>query len=184
MSRVINTWIGKDWLNWLYCVSIFVFVVSIISINYLGCVWYNFDMYSDMFVAEKMADSLSVIPQDWIFGNQLYFFATPVLAALFNLVFHNGFISMATASTVMMILVLAAFLWLSKLFFEKKSIIIGKDNSVYLMTLEKSIDSYSTYTYSVEKTDKTFKNVEEVKNEVGIVTSATIEYTDGTKEKL
>ena len=65
-----------------------------------------------------------------------------------------------------------------------KSIIIGKDNSVYLMTLEKSIDSYSTYTYSVEKTDKTFKNVEEVKNEVGIVTSATIEYTDGTKEKL
>ena len=125
MSRVINTWIGKDWLNWLYCVSIFVFVVSIISINYLGCVWYNFDMYSDMFVAEKMADSLSVIPQDWIFGNQLYFFATPVLAALFNLVFHNGFISMATASTVMMILVLAAFLWLSKLFFEKKSIIIG-----------------------------------------------------------
>ena len=65
-----------------------------------------------------------------------------------------------------------------------KSIIVGKDNSVYLMTLEAPTNDFARYTYSVEKTDKIFKNVEEVKNEVGIVTSATIEYTDGTKEKL
>ena len=65
-----------------------------------------------------------------------------------------------------------------------KSIIIGKDNSVYLMTLEAPTNDFARYAYSVEKTDKTFKTVEEVKNEVGIVTSATIEYTDGTKEKL
>ena len=65
-----------------------------------------------------------------------------------------------------------------------KSIIIGKDNSVYLMTLEAPTNDFARYTYSVEKTDKIFKNVEEVKNEFGIVTSATIEYTDGTKEKL
>lgn len=65
-----------------------------------------------------------------------------------------------------------------------ESIIIDKDNSIYLMTINAPTNDFVRYTYSIKKTDKIFKNVEEVKNDAGIITSATIEYTDGTKEKL
>lgn len=109
----------------MFILAIILNIGSIIFINYFGSVWYNFDMYSDMYVAKEMSDSLSLFPSDWIFGNQLYVAATPVLSALINLIIHNSFYSMATASTLMMFFILSSFLWMCKPVFDKKCIIIG-----------------------------------------------------------
>lgn len=112
-------------LNIMFILAIILYIGSVIFINYFGSVWYNFDMYSDMYVAKEMSDSLSLFPSDWIFGNQLYVAATPVLAALLNLFIHNSFYSMATASTLMMLFMLTSFLWMCKPVFEKKCITVG-----------------------------------------------------------
>ena len=120
-----NLFCEKSLVTYLYLASIALYIISILFINYVGRVWYSFDMYSDMLVAEKMTESLSIFPADWIFGNQLYVVSTSVIAGILNLVFHNGFYAMATASSIMMILILLCFVWLCKPFLEKKYIIIG-----------------------------------------------------------
>lgn len=74
--------------------------------------FYNADMYSDILYAVKAWEQRSVFPEGWVFGNQLYVAATPVLAAVFYGITAEPVISMSLASTVMAALVIVSFYWM------------------------------------------------------------------------
>lgn len=97
--------------------------MGIICIYFLGIVYINFsgtpsfyctDMYADMQYATEAWKSKSLFPPDWVFGNQLYVVATPVLAALAYGFLGNPLTAMAVASTVYGFLVLVTFSWMVK----------------------------------------------------------------------
>lgn len=90
-----------------------IYLISIIYINFsVTPSFYITDMYTDVMVAIEMWEQKSLFPQDWVFGNQLYVMATPVLAALFYGITRDAFIAMAAASSVMAILVVVSFDWM------------------------------------------------------------------------
>lgn len=74
--------------------------------------FYCADMYSDMVYATEVWKHRSVFPEGWVFGNQFYVVATPVLAALFYGITGDAILAMSIASTVMALLVIASFLWM------------------------------------------------------------------------
>ena len=78
--------------------------------------YFSTDMYTDMRYAVRVWEEKSIFPEGWIFGNQLYTVATPVLAALFYGISGSMHFSMGLASTVMGVLVLASFFWLLRAF--------------------------------------------------------------------
>lgn len=80
---------------------------------------YCTDMYSDMIYSTEVWASKSIFPEGWVFGNQLYAVATPVLAALFFGCLPNPCIAMGIATTVMGIGVIISFTWMLKPVFTK-----------------------------------------------------------------
>ena len=72
------------------------------------------DMYTDMLYAQKAWEQKTIFPTGWVFGNQLYVVATPVLAA--GLIGLTGDVStaMALASSLMALGVLLSFNWMLK----------------------------------------------------------------------
>jgi len=92
-----------------------VYFLSIIYINFSGTPsFFCTDMYSDMLYAMEVWKHKTLFPPDWVFGNQLYIVATPVLAALVYGIAGNALIAMAISTTVYGILVLTAFFWMIK----------------------------------------------------------------------
>lgn len=73
---------------------------------------YTTDMYTDIMVAVEMWEEKTLFPSNWVFGNQLYVFATPVLSALIYGITGNAFRSMGAAAFLMGVLVLASFFWM------------------------------------------------------------------------
>ena len=82
----------------------------------LSCVpeYYNSDMLCDINYAREAWSAKSLFPDNWIFGNQLYVFATPVLATLIYGITSNAVIAMAIASCVMTVAVYLSFDWMLK----------------------------------------------------------------------
>lgn len=76
--------------------------------------FYCTDMYADMLFAAKAWEQKSLVPEGWLFGNQLYVVATPALAALYCGIVSNPQIAMALAAVTMTILILVSFLWMLK----------------------------------------------------------------------
>lgn len=70
------------------------------------------DMYADTLVAMMIWEQKSLFPLGYVFGNQLYVVATPVLAALFYGLTGSPNTAMALATTVMSVLILLSFFWL------------------------------------------------------------------------
>ncbi len=70
------------------------------------------DMYADTLVARLMWEGKSLFPFAYVFGNQLYVIATPVLAALFYGMGSSQNTAMALATTVMSVLIVLSFLWM------------------------------------------------------------------------
>ena len=95
----------------LFVIGTLIWGITVLWINFHGAQWYNFDMFADASVAKRMAEQRTLFPKDWLFGNQYYIIATPVLAALFNGIFHNSVFSMACASSLMFLLILLCFTW-------------------------------------------------------------------------
>lgn len=75
-------------------------------------VLYQTDMYTDMMYAVRVWETKNLFPDGWVFGNQLYVLATPVLAALFYGLTHDMMLGMGIASSVMTVLVLVSFAWM------------------------------------------------------------------------
>ncbi len=74
--------------------------------------FYCTDMYSDMLYSVRAWEDKSLFPDGWVFGNQLYVIATPVLAALiYGIVGHPAW-AMAIATVLMAVGVSLSFLWM------------------------------------------------------------------------
>lgn len=107
--------------------KIFSVVLTVLLLGFVGMVFYiNFsinpeyydgDIYNDINYAKEAWKAKSLFPKDWIFGNQTYVVATPVLAALFYGITGNGFAAMAIASSIMTVLTLLTYDWMTKTLF-------------------------------------------------------------------
>lgn len=104
--------------------KIFFVVLTVLLLGFVGMVFYiNFsinpeyydgDIYNDINYAKEAWKAKSLFPKDWIFGNQTYVVATPVLAALFYGITGNGFTAMAIASSIMTVLTLLTYDWMTR----------------------------------------------------------------------
>lgn len=107
--------------------KIFSVVLTVLILGFVGMVFYiNFsinpeyydgDIYNDINYAKEAWKAKSLFPKDWIFGNQTYVVATPVLAALFYGITGNGFTAMAIASCIMTVLTLLTYDWMTRTLF-------------------------------------------------------------------
>ena len=102
-------------------------VLTILLLAFLGLVfyvnlscnpeYYDGDIYNDINYAKEAWKAKSIFPKDWIFGNQTYVVATPVLAALFYGIIGNGFTAMAIASCIMTVLIVLTYDWMTRTLF-------------------------------------------------------------------
>ena len=76
--------------------------------------FYCTDMYSDILYSVRAWEEHSLFPDGWVFGNQLYVIATPVLASLIYGITGHPALSMAIASIIMTVGVALSFLWMLK----------------------------------------------------------------------
>ena len=83
------------------------------------------DSYADMAAARYMWEQKTLFPEGWVFGNQYYVVATPVLAALFYGLTGSMNLSMALASTTMTLLLLIALTWLLRSFLDWTQTLAG-----------------------------------------------------------
>lgn len=107
--------------------KIFFVVLTVLLLGFVGMVFYiNFsinpeyydgDIYNDINYAKEAWKAKSLFPKDWIFGNQTYVVATPVLAALFYGITGNGFTAMAIASCIMTVFVILTYDWMTRTLF-------------------------------------------------------------------
>ena len=80
------------------------------------------DMYEDTLVARLIWEQKTLFPSNYLFGNQFYVIATPVLAALFYGISGSMNLAMSLATTVMSFLILLALNWMIKPFVKKAEI--------------------------------------------------------------
>lgn len=107
--------------------KIFSAVLTLLIVTFIGMVFYiNFscnpeyydgDIYNDINYAKEAWKAKSIFPKNWIFGNQTYVVATPVLAALFYGITGNGFTAMAIASCIMTVFVILTYDWMTRTLF-------------------------------------------------------------------
>ena len=102
-----------------------VFVLAYLWANFCNPQVFNLDMYSDAQVAKLMWEEKTLFPENWVFGNQYYVVATPVLSALFYGLCGDSIMAMGFASTSMMLIQFALFLWLVKPYVGKKAMLAG-----------------------------------------------------------
>lgn len=87
------------------------FALTIVWLNFHSALWYDHDIFPDAYLGRLMYEQKTLFPQNWVFGNRYFVLGTPVLAALYYGIFHDTVLSMAAASSTMMVLVLAIFVW-------------------------------------------------------------------------
>ena len=99
--------------------KLFSIILTLLLFAFLGLVfyvnlscnpdYYDGDIYNDINYAKEAWKAKSLFPKDWIFGNQTYVVATPVLAVLFYGITGNGFTAMAIASCIMTVFVILTY---------------------------------------------------------------------------
>lgn len=93
------------------------FLGAFLIVNLKGFVRFcDADMQADVQVAKLMRDQGTLFPYNWIFGNQFYVAATPVLCALLMRFVPSPNLAMGLATTVMGALVLLSLLYLLRPF--------------------------------------------------------------------
>ena len=107
--------------------KIFSVVLTLLLFAFLGLIfyvnlscnpeYYDGDIYNDINYAKEAWKAKSIFPKNWIFGNQTYVVATPVLAALFYGITGNGFTAMAIASCIMTVFVILTYDWMTRTLF-------------------------------------------------------------------
>lgn len=105
--------IKKQILTALWLSILWVYWAGIIRINFSrNPLLYCTDMYSDMMFAVAAWREKTIFPPGWIFGNQYYAVATPVLAALMYGLTNDPCTAMGLASTCMGLGVIFSFCWM------------------------------------------------------------------------
>lgn len=74
------------------------------------------DMFADTTIAKLIWEQKSLFPEGWIFSNQYYVIATPVLCALFYGIVGNVNIAMALATELMTLLLLLSLCYVIRCF--------------------------------------------------------------------
>lgn len=111
----------------IICVILVMFIRSILKVNLEGFgMLCDTDMYLDTLVAKLMWEGKTLFPNNWIFGNQYYVVATPVLCSLLYGMSGDLNMAMGIASCIMACLVLLSFVWMVWPFVRRKTnILIG-----------------------------------------------------------
>ena len=86
---------------------------------------FNLDMYADAQVATMMWEQKTLFPKGWVFGNQYYVIATPVLSALLYGLTGDSILALGLASCVMGLILLFSFCWMLKPFVQRESLAAG-----------------------------------------------------------
>ena len=82
-------------------------------INFVGFEQFGTpDMYVDTLVGKLMWEEKTLFPYAFVFGNQLYIVATPVLSALFYGLTGSPNTAMALATTMMTLLIIGSLWWM------------------------------------------------------------------------
>ena len=82
-------------------------------LNFEGFARYcNADVYADTQIAVRMWEQKALFPEGWIFGNQFYVAATPVLAALMYGLTGSVNMAMVLATEIMTLLIFVSFIWM------------------------------------------------------------------------
>ncbi len=111
---------GKE-ENRIWFVLLFALLAGYLSafaiINFAGLPWFlDADAYSDTLIARYIWEQKRLFPQGWVYGNQYYVIATPVLAALFYGLTGSMNLAMALATSIMTLLLLLALWWMLRPF--------------------------------------------------------------------
>lgn len=90
-------------------------------INFIGFEQFGTpDMYVDTLVGKLMWEEKTLFPYAFVFGNQLYIVATPVLSALFYGLTGSPNTAMALATTAMTLLIILSFWWMLRPFVKER----------------------------------------------------------------
>ena len=73
---------SRVWIPVLLCLAAFLGVFALINFCYLPH-FIDGDIFEDMQLAREIWRQRRLFPSNWIYGNQYYTIATPVMAALF-----------------------------------------------------------------------------------------------------
>ena len=99
----------------LLCLAAFFVLFAFVNFVYLPR-FIDGDIYADMQLAREIWRQKTFFPSNWIYGNQYYTVATPVLAALFFGLTGSMNLSMSLATTCMSALLVWSFLWMLRPF--------------------------------------------------------------------
>ena len=95
-------------------------------INFVGYPYFsNGDMYADQCVATQMWEQKTLFPENWVYGNQFYVLATPVVTAAFYGITADMNLSLALATTLMSALIVISFWWMLRPFAKPHHILFG-----------------------------------------------------------
>ena len=107
--------------------KLFSIILTLLLFAFLGLVfyvnlscnpeYYDGDIYNDINFAKEAWKAKSLFPANWVFGNQTYVVATPVLAALLYGMIGNAVIAMAIASCIMTVLTVLTYEWMTRTLF-------------------------------------------------------------------
>ena len=128
MKKQLNRLLSKDrssQFRVFFIIGTALFVLLYLWANFFNRQVFNLDMYSDAQVAKLMWEQKTLFPENWVFGNQLYVVASPVLSALFYGLCKDSILAMGMASTVMMGIQLALFVWMLRPYVGKTSSAAG-----------------------------------------------------------
>ncbi len=70
------------------------------------------DIYADMLLSRLIWEQKKLFPANWIYGNQYYVIATPVIASVFYGITGSMNAAMAAATTLMGAFIAASYLWM------------------------------------------------------------------------
>lgn len=105
----------NNYLHYLLFTVIAVYAAFICWINFLGNPYfYDSDLYCDLNYMVTAWKTKSIFPEGWVFGDQFYVAATPVLAALCYGLLGDPCMAMGLASTLMAGGGILSFLWMMK----------------------------------------------------------------------
>ena len=104
-------------LSILILAVLLAYLIAFGIINFRGFAYLcTTDMYEDTLVARLMWEQKTLFPKNFLFGNQFYVIAIPVLAALFYGLCGSMNTAMALATTLMSLLILLSLNWMLKPF--------------------------------------------------------------------
>lgn len=117
----------KEFRAWQMLLALFlVYLASFAAVTFWGFGNYvTADMYSDTLLSKYMWEQKTLFPENWVFGNQFYVIATPVVSALFYGLTGSINLSMSLATAVQTAALLASIYWLFRSFLGRTESIAG-----------------------------------------------------------